>query len=75
MPFPTGFVRAMHSLMKRSTPTRRASPAIGRSATTGTVAASVITSPPITPLVPFEVSMAMPRMVSCCPRLSGTFMA
>lgn len=31
--------------------------------------------PPVTPLAPFEVSMAMPRIVSCCPRLSGTFMA
>ena len=52
--------------MNRSTPRMSARPATGIDGTTASVAASVMKPAPVTPDAPFEVSIATPRMVSCC---------
>src|SRR5438874_7726867 len=57
-PLPMRLVMARHSLMKRSMPTSKASDWTGTDGTAASVAASVMKPEPVTPLAPFDESMA-----------------
>ena len=48
---------------------------IGISGTIASVAASVTKPAPVTPEAPFEVIMAIARMPSSCPNVSGVLVA
>ena len=61
--------------MKRSMPRMSASPATGIDGTTASVAASVMNPAPVTPEAPFDVSIATPRIVSCCFSVRSMFSA
>ena len=74
-PLPMRFVIARHSLMKRSMPTSSASDAMGTVGTTASVAASVTKPAPVTPLEPFEDTIATSSSVTCSRRSSGVFVA
>ena len=67
-PFPIRLVIARHSLMKRSMPTRMANDSMGTDGTTESVAASVMKPAPVTPVAPFDESIATDRRTSCWPR-------
>ncbi len=60
-PLPMKLTMARHSLMKRSIPTRMARDSIGIPGTASRVAARVTKPAPVTPLAPFEVTMATSR--------------
>ena len=61
--------------MNLSMPSRIASDCIGMSGTTASVAASVMKPAPVTPEAPFEVIMAITRMPSSWPMVSGVLVA
>src|SRR5438128_719762 len=74
-PLPMKFVMDRASDMKRSIPRINAKPATGIEGTTASVAASVMKPAPVTPDAPLEVSIATPRMVSCCRNVRSMFNA
>ena len=47
-------------------------PGTSRGSTTASVAASVMKPAPVTPLAPFEVSIATSRIVICWPNVRST---
>ena len=63
-PLPMMFVTARHSLMNLSMPSTMAMPGTSAGLTTANVAARVTKPAPVTPLAPFDVSMATPRMTN-----------
>ena len=71
-PLPMMFVKARHSLMNLSMPSRTAMPGTSRGSTTASVAAKVTKPAPVTPLAPFDVSIATTRIVNCWPKVRST---
>src|SRR5215472_13515595 len=65
-------VSARTSLMNLSIENTIAMPGTSAGLTTASVAASVMKPAPVTPLAPFEVSIATIRMVICWPRVRST---
>ena len=74
-PFPMRLVIARHSLMNRSMPTSKASDWMGIDGTAASVAARVTNHAPVTPVAPFDESMATSSSVICWPSVSGVFVA
>src|SRR5262249_26662746 len=74
-PLPTRLVRARHSLMNLSMPSKIARDWMGTSGTIASVAASVTNPAPVTPEAPFEVTIAIARMPSRCPNVRGGLVA
>ena len=62
-------------LIKRSIPRISAIPATGMVGITDMVPTKAMKAAPCTPLAPFDVRSATARMLSCCVRVSGVFVA
>ena len=74
-PLPTTLTAARNMLMNLSIPRIKAMPATGIEGTTINVPTNAINDAPCTPLAPYDVNVAMAKMVSCCVSVRCVFVA